>query len=62
MFCCLLVGLLTPPAAISAQLRSFVGVRVEITETALHRPSRASRTIFGDTLASLFGYFQWLKL
>jgi hypothetical protein len=35
---------------------------MEITETALRSPSRASRAIFGDTIASLFAGFQWLKL
>jgi len=48
------------PTSATPQLHSFIGVRMEIAEAALHRPSRASRTVFGDTLASLLGGFQWL--
>jgi len=35
---------------------------MEITEAAFHRPSRASRTVFGDALAPLFSGLQRLKL
>jgi len=35
---------------------------MEIAKAAFHRPSRASRAIFGDTLAPLLGGFRWLKL
>ena len=54
--------LLTPPASLSPQLRGLIGIRMEVAEAALHRPSRARRTTFGDTFASLFIRFRWLKL
>jgi len=62
MFRCLLVGLLTVPAPVSPQLCSFIGIRMEIAEAALHSPSRASPAVSGDALTPFLGGFQWLKL
>jgi hypothetical protein len=61
MFRCLLVGVLASPTAISPQLRDFIGVRMEITEAAVHSPSRASDTAFGDALAPLISGLRWLS-
>ena len=62
LFRCLLVGVLTVPASVSPQLRSFIGIRMEIAEAAFRSPSHASRTVFLGALAPLSCGYRWLKL
>jgi len=41
------------PASITSELRSFIGIRMEIAEAAFHSPSRASRTVLRDAFAAM---------